>query len=814
MEVLAPLKAALAQGRNAVLVAPPGAGKTTAVAPALLDEPWVQGQRILLLSPRRLAARAAAERMAFLSGQPLGGLIGFRTRLEQRVSKDTRIEVITEGIFVRRIAADPELQGVAAVLFDEVHERSLDSDVGLALALEAQAVLRPDLRLLAMSATLDGARYAALMGDAPVVESQGRMFPVAFHYRPRAPQTRLDEAMAAAIHAALAQEAGSIVAFLPGAADIERTAERVKLPDDVDLHRLYGARDGQSQRAAIAPAPAGRRKLVLATSIAETSITIDGVRVVIDSGLARRARYDRATGLTRLVTERASLAAVRQRAGRAGRTAPGLCIRLWEESATAGLTPFDPPEILEADLSGLLLDLAVWGVQDPAQLAWIDPPPAAAVAEARDRLQWLEALDDMGRVTDHGRAMARLPLAPRLAHMLIRAQEAQMGMTAAHMAVLLSEPTLGGRAPDLEERLRLWARARDPRSQAARQMAARWAKYIGAEGDADAADAGAVLALAFPDRVAKRRDSAHQSYVMANGRAVTLDAATALAQSVWIVVADAMGAAEGARMLAGAALTDTQVQEIIARHGRRQNHVAYEAATGRVLAEEREYLGAILIARRPIAEPDAALVQQALLEAFVAKGIESWPWGEAAQSLRARAQFLRAQGEADVPDLSDAHLLATVDHWLAPHLTGVRKVGAIDAALLHQALDTLVDWPTRQRIDTLAPAQFETALGTHHAIDYAAEAGPTVAIRVQALFGMAHHPMVAQGRIPLTLALLSPAGRPIQTTRDLPGFWAGSWKAVQAEMKGRYPKHPWPDKPQEARPTTRTKAADARRGLP
>lgn len=814
MEVLAPLKAALAETNNAVLVAPPGAGKTTAVAPALLDEAWAKDKRILLLSPRRLAARAAAERMAYLSGAPLGGLIGFRTRLEQRISKDTRIEVITEGIFVRRIAADPELQGVAAVLFDEVHERSLDSDTGLALALEAQAVLRPDLRLIAMSATLDGARYAALMGDAPVLESQGRMYPVEMRYRPRKADERIAEAVVSAIHAALAQEEGSILVFLPGAGDIERVAEQVRVPADVDLHRLYGARDGQSQRAAIAPPPQGRRKLVLATSIAETSITIDGVRVVIDSGLARRARYDRSTGLTRLVTERASLAAVRQRAGRAGRTAPGVCIRLWEEAGTAGLTPFDPPEILEADLSGLLLDLAVWGVRDPAQLAWLDPPPLAAVAEARDRLMWLEALDADGQITDHGRAMAKLPLSPRLAHMLLRAQEQQMGMTAAHMAVLLSEQTLGGRSADLEERLRLWLGARDPRAQAAKQMAVRWAKSVGAEGDVDAQDVGAVLALAFPDRVAKRRDKAQSSYIMANGRAVTVDAATVLAQSPWIVVADAMGAAEGARLMAGAVLSARQVQDSVARHGTQKNHVDYDAATGRVIAEERDYLGAILLTKRPIPNPDAGLVRQALLQAFVGQDFATWGWGEAAQSLRARVAFLRAQGETDLPDLSDVHLRATAEQWLAPHLEGVRKVSAIDAALLHRALETLVDWPTRQRIEKLAPAHFTSALGTDHAIDYAAEAGPTVSIRVQALFGMTQHPMVCQGRIPLTLALLSPAGRPIQTTKDLPGFWAGSWKAVKAEMKGRYPKHPWPDNPAEARPTTRTKAADARRGLP
>ncbi|HEX8443306.1 MAG TPA: ATP-dependent helicase HrpB, partial [Allosphingosinicella sp.] len=476
--VLPDLLAALRDFPNAVLVAPPGAGKTTAVAPALLAEPWCAGE-ILLLSPRRLAARAAAERMAELAGEPVGGTIGYLTRLDSKRSARTRILVLTEGIFRNRIQADPELAGVSAVLFDEVHERSLDSDFGLALALDAQAALRPDLRVLAMSATLDGVRFAALMNDAPVIESQGRSHPIALVHLGRTAERRVEEEMAGAIRRALGESAGSLLAFLPGVAEIERTAERLnRLPTDVDLHRLHGTLDPAEQRAAIRAAPPGRRKIVLATSIAETSLTLDGVRVVVDSGLARRPRYDRGAGITRLVTERASQASVTQRAGRAGRQGPGTVYRLWEEAATAGLPRFDPPEILEADLSALLLDCALWGVSDPRTLRWIDPPPAAAVEEARKRLLSLGALDESGRVTAHGRRIAALPLPPRLAHMLIEAEARGWGETGAEVAVLLSERGLGGNDTDLELRHRRWRSDRGKRADAARGLARRWLRLL------------------------------------------------------------------------------------------------------------------------------------------------------------------------------------------------------------------------------------------------------------------------------------------------------------------------------------------------
>ncbi len=806
LNVLPQLIAALDVGPNAVLVAPPGAGKTTAVAPALLDRPWAAGKRILLLSPRRLAARAAAERMAGLAGEAVGRTIGYRTRMDSRVSAATRIEVITEGIFTRLIQDDPELTDIAAVLFDEVHERSLEGDLGMALVLDAQAGLRPDLRIVAMSATLDGGRYAELLGGAPLIEAQGRMFPVEHRYLGRDVGERTEEAMARAIRRALTEETGSILAFLPGAAEIERTFERLDPPADVDVHRLYGALEGSAQRAAIEPAMPGRRKVVLATSIAETSLTIDGVRVVVDSGLARRPRYERSTGLTRLVTERVSQAAATQRAGRAGRTAPGIALRLWSEGETRGLQPFDPPEILESDLTGLLLDLAIWGVADPATLRWLDPPPAAAVAEGRARLLRLGAIDTDGRPTAHGKRIATLPLPPRLAHMLVAAGERGLGATAAEVAALLTERGLGGRDADLDSRLRNWRRSKDRRSDAARALASRWAKLAGGGRDDDPEAAAICLALAFPDRVAKSRGRGDGQYLMRNGRAVRVEPSDPLARADWLAVGEASGAAQGARVLLGVAISWASVESLFGDDVERRSDLRFDPATAGVIAEEIRSLGAIVLGRSRIERPDPAGVLAALLDGVRSGGLALLPFDDAAQAFRARVAFARAAG-AELPDLSDPALLATLEDWLAPLLAGKRRLDLPGEALT-EAISNLLDWPQRQLLDRIAPARLATPAGTSHAIDYAAEGGPAVSIRVQELFGLAAHPLA--GNTPLTLILLSPAQRPIQMTRDLPGFWRGSWRSVQAEMKGRYPRHPWPDDPAAALPTTRTKRADAR----
>ena len=820
--VLPDLLSVLRDRSNAVLVAPPGAGKTTAVAPALLCEAWCGGE-ILLLSPRRLAARAAAERIAELAGEPVGRTVGYATRLDSRRSAATRLTVLTEGIFLKRIQSDPELAGVSAVLFDEVHERSLDSDFALALALDAQAALRPDLRLLAMSATLDGALFSTLMGDAPVISSEGRGHPIEIVHLGRSAERRIEDQMAQAIRRALAEGQGSLLAFLPGVAEIERTAERLDpLPPGADLHRLHGSLDPAEQRAAIAAAPPGRRKVVLATSIAETSLTLDGVHIVVDSGLARRPRYDRSAGLTRLVTERASQASVTQRAGRAGRQGPGRVYRLWEEAATASLPRFDPPEILEADLSALLLDCLIWGVAGPDELRWLDPPPATAVDEARARLASLGAIDAAGRPTGHGRAVADLPLPPRLAHMLIEAQERGWGAIAAEAAVLLSERGLGGNDADLELRLGRWRGERGKRAEAARALARRWLQLTrsaleksrgdGTESDQASVDTlggrgiGACVALAFPDRLARRRGASGDEWLSVGGRGFRLDQVSPLAREEWLAVAEVGGSAGGARILSAAAIDQATVEALFAGRIASGTEVSFDPATGGIRASHGRRLGAILLSGGHDSRADPSQIEAALLDGVRRHGLDMLRWSEAALSLRRRAVFARAYDES-VPDIADAALIERIDEWLPPLLAGKRHLGDIAAHDLLSALETLLGWDARRRVDRLAPAEFVTPAGSRHPIDYEAEAGPTVTTRVQAFYGLAEHPKVA-GR-PLILALTSPAGRPIQTTSDLPGFWRGSWAAVAKEMRGRYPKHPWPDDPAAADPTLKTKRAAA-----
>ncbi|MDX3910979.1 MAG: ATP-dependent helicase HrpB [Sphingobium sp.] len=790
---------------NAVLVAPPGAGKTTAVAPALLSEPWCTGQ-ILLLSPRRLAARAAAERISEMLGEAPGGTVGYATRMDSRQSARTRLLVLTEGIFRNRIQDDPELAGVSAVLFDEVHERSLDSDFGLALALDSQGALRPGLRLVAMSATLDGGRFAALMDGCPIIESEGRMFPLDLRHIGRNSEKRIEDEMAAAVKRALAEEPqGDILAFLPGVMEIERTAERLAgLPGAVRVHRLHGSLEPAQQRATLRPAGAGERKVILATSIAETSLTIDGVRIVIDSGLARRPRYDRAAGVTRLVTEKSSQASATQRAGRAARQSPGAAYRLWEAAATAGMPPYDPPEILESDLSALLLDCALWGVGDPTTLRWIDSPPSAAVEEARTRLKALDALDSEGRITPHGRQIAKLPLAPRIAHMLVRAAERGLAQVAAEIALLLGERGLGGSDTDLSQRLTRWRREGGPRAEAGRKLVKRWTGLVGGQGGGNADSAGLCLALAFPDRLSKRRSADGAHWASVGGRGFRLDPLSPLAREEWLAVGEVQGNAAGARILSAAPISEAEVLALFGDRIAEHRVVRFRSETGGIEALRERRLGALRLTSGSDERPDPDAVANALLEGVRGGGIDLLPWSEAAQSLRMRAAF------AGVEELSDAALIGTLDDWLPSLLTGRRRLADIGRSALSQALENIIGWDGKQRIGRLAPPEFVSPAGSHHAIDYAAEGGPRVELRVQALYGLATHPCVGERQVPLVLSLTSPAGRPIQTTRDLPGFWAGSWTAVAKEMRGRYPRHPWPDDPAAAAATLRTKRADAR----
>lgn len=802
-DVLPELRARLRARGEAVLVAPPGAGKTTRVAPALLDEPWAQAGKIVLLSPRRIAARAAAARMAHERGQRVGDTIGYRVRLDSKVGPKTRIEVVTEGVFTRMVLDDPELKGVAAVLFDEFHERSLEGDLGLALARDAQAALRPDLRIVVMSATLDAARVAALLGDAPLIVSEGRMFPVRHIYRPRDPRARLEQEVSGAVRAALAAEQGSALVFLPGVREIERAAEALRSDigdPSVDIRPLYGAMHPADQDAAIAPAPAGRRKVVLATSIAETSLTIEGVRIVVDAGLSRRPRFEPALGLSRLETMRASQASITQRAGRAGRLAPGVCVRLWGEGETRALPEFDRPEILDADLSGLALDLAAWGVSDPAMLAWLDPPPKPAWNEALAMLKRIGALDDEARPTEHGGAVARLPLPPRLAHMVIIAAREGQARLAARIAVVLTEQGLGGRSPDLRERLHRFADERGQRGDAARSLADRIARNAGgARGEANEEEAGHILALAYPDRVAKSRGA---SFTMVNGRAASVDEASPLAREPYLVIADISGAAGRAQVLLAAPITLARIEAMFGPQIETRATATVDGETGAVRGRRTRQLGFVVLSEAPLERLSGDELKQALVEAVRDDGIALLDWDEAALQTRARVGLMRSLEPGAWPEWTDERLLASVDDWLAPALEGVSRLKDVNIA---RALAQSLDYEQRRRMDAETPTRFNAPTGSSLLIDYGAEGGPALDVRLQEMFGQDRHPSVANGRVPLALRLLSPAHRPVQTTKDLPGFWRGSYAAVRTEMRGRYPKHPWPEDPLTAPPTRRAK---------
>ena len=817
-EALPLLKAALAERNAAVLVAPPGAGKTTVVPLELLAEPWMAGGRIIVLEPRRLAARAAAERMATTLGEPVGQTVGFRVRMQSKVSAATRIEVVTEGVFTRMILADPELAGVACVIFDEFHERSLDADLGLALARDAQGLLREDLRILVMSATLDGAAVARLLGEAPVIESLGRAFPVETRYLGRDAAVRIEDQAARAVERALAAETGSLLVFLPGQGEIVRTAERLaeRHRTGVVIAPLYGALDPRDQDRAIAPAPPGTRKVVLATSIAETSLTIQGVRVVIDGGLARVPRFDPASGLTRLATVRVSRAAADQRRGRAGRTEPGVCYRLWDEAETRALPAYADPEIRDADLSGLALDLARWGAKDAQGLAFLDPPPIAAFAEARALLIRLEALDRDGLLTAHGRALSDMPLPPRLAHMVLKAAATGQAPRAARIAALVTERNLGGRDADLRHRLEALDRDRSPRARDAKALAERWAAQtrsspvakttgeVSAKPTEGASETplsdGLLLAFAYPERIARARGPQGE-FQLVSGRGAFLEPTDALARETWLAVAELGGGERRDRILMAAPLDEAELITAFAAQLTTEDRLE-ESGAGRLRSLRLTRLGRLVVRESVDDDPDPALLAAALAQRVRAEGVGVLPWGEGATALRSRVALLRERDPA-WPDLSDAALAAALDDWLTPLLTGVRALAALKPDALEAALRGLIPWDLQRRLDALAPARWTAPTGNAFAVDYGAPAGPRVDVRVQEVYGLAQHPTVAG--VPLTLSLLSPAHRPIQTTQDLPGFWKGSWKDVRSDLRGRYPKHLWPEDPASAEPTARAK---------
>ena len=815
------LTAALRARNVAVLVAPPGAGKTTRVPLVLAGEDWAAEKKILVLAPRRLAARAAAARMAATLRETVGATVGYRVRFASQVSRATRIEVVTEGVFTRLILDDPVLTGIAAVIFDEFHERSLDADLGLALARDVQQGLREDLKLLVMSATLDGARVGGLLGNAPVIESAGRAFPVETRYIGRDARTPIERQVTDAVLRSLRADAGSLLVFLPGAAEIRRTEAfvRERLADpDIDVVALYGALDADIQDRAIAPAPPGRRKVVLATSIAETSLTIEGVRVVIDSGLARVPRYEPDVGLTRLETVRVSRASADQRRGRAGRTQPGVCYRLWDEPQTAALEPAHQPEILAADLSSFVLDLASWGVADPTSLAFLDPPPAPALAEAKTLLLALGAVDRDGRITDEGRRLRRLPLPPRLARMVVDAAGLGEAGLAAEVAVVLTERGLGGNDVDLAHRIDGLRRDRSQRARDARAVATRWAsiaedtlsppgrpqRATSEQRDGKEPSVGSLLALAYPERIAKARD-AGGAFLLANGRGASIDPASALARAPFLAVAEVAGTAAQGRIVLAAELAGSEIEAQFSDRIESREEVIFDAATGSLRARRQRRLGAIVLADQPLPVVPTEETARILADALVRLGIDRLPWTKALQQWRDRVGFLRRAHGDEWPDLSDAALAASATDWLVPALAGKTALSALHSDELAEAVHGLVPWSLRRRLDAEAPTHFCAPSGSVVPIDYAAEEGPKLSIRVQELFGLDRHPTIAAGRVALVVELLSPAQRPVQVTRDLPGFWRGSYGAVKAEMKGRYPRHPWPDDPLAAVPTRRAK---------
>ena len=826
-DALPALGAALAGPGAAVLQAPPGAGKTTLVPLALLDAAWLGGARIVMLEPRRLAARAAARRMADMLSEKVGETVGYRTRLDSRIGPKTRIEVVTEGILLRLIQDDPSLDGIGLVIFDEFHERNLDGDLGLALALETRHHLREELRLLVMSATLDGERVARLIGEAPVITSAGQSFPVALRYLGRPAPERLDTAIAAAIRRALAEEDGSLLVFLPGGAEIRRVERLVgefAQPSEIIVAPLYGDLPQAAQDEAIRPASPGRRKLVLATPIAETSLTIEGIRVVIDSGLARAPRFDPASGMTRLDTVRISQASAEQRRGRAGRLAPGVCYRFWSEAEQAQLRPFTVPEILEADLAPLALELARWGAPDPGGLAWLDPPPAAAFAQAVELLRELGALDREGRITAHGRAMARLGLHPRLAHMALIARQQGQGRLAAEIAALLGERDIvkaapGHRDADLRLRIELLRERGQARhlppglslergaAERVRQAARLLQRQLGLNEDEapPPSAAGRVLAQAYPDRIAQRRPGALGQFRLSNGRGAELLPTDPLSAEEFLAAAELDGERRVSRIFLAAPMSRAEVEEDFAAAIETSETVAWDSRDQAVLARRQERLFALVLKDEPLANPPAERVLIALLDGIRELGLTALPWRPDAESLRQRVLFLRRlEGPEAWPDLSDAALLAGLEHWLGPFLGGIFRRAQLERLDLVTILRSGLSFEQLRALERLAPTHVTVPSGSRLAIDYSGET-PVLAVRLQEMFGARETPAIADGRVPLLLHLLSPAGRPLQVTRDLGGFWRGSYPAVRSEMRGRYPKHPWPDDPLAAPPTARAK---------
>lgn len=801
--VLPQLLQTLAAHPAVVLQAPPGTGKTTRVPLALREADFLQGKKIVMLEPRRLAARSAARFMATLLGEDVGRTVGYRTRLDTKISRDTRIEVVTEGILTRLLQSDEELADYGIVIFDEFHERSLQADLGLALVRECQQVLRDDLRLLVMSATLDAQPIAQLLGDAPVLSCPGQVFPVETSYSAPGRTPWLDH-LAQVIRDTLKTESGSLLVFLPGEGEIRRLMERLdSLPADAVLASLYGQLSGEDQDRAIAPAPAGQRKIVLATSIAETSLTIEGIRIVIDAGFLRAPSYDPNSAMTRLVTQRVAAANAEQRRGRAGRLGPGICIRLWSEEENSRLQPFAVPEIRQADLTGLVLELAQWGVRDPATLCWLDVPPPASWAQARELLQSLEALDANGAMTAHGRAILSLGLPPRLGHLVVRGRELGLGQLAAEIAALLSERDILPRdsGADLHDRLMcLRGELQVPgvdrgRLQLVRESVRRLQdKHAVACAEEDD-DAGRLLALAFPDRIAQRRPGSAARYVLANGRGAVLPDEDRLAREPWLVVAELDGQAREARIFLAARVSQAALESTLAPVIASREFVSWDSGTQSVQARQQRVLGALVLEDKPLASASPEKISAVLAQAIADAGLQVLPWTEHLQQWQARVQLLHALEPEQWPDVSDDGLRARMAEWATPYLAGLSRFSHLDRFPLHDALTGLLDWSQQQALDQLLPTHLVVPTGSRIAIDYTGEHDPVLAVKLQEMFGLTETPRLARGRVPLTVHLLSPAQRPVAVTQDLASFWKNAYPEVRKDLRGRYPRHPWPEDP-------------------